>query len=46
MLEARTNYGPCKKNQDYRVLSDGFDWYMVSSGGKAIFAPKWVFEKD
>ena len=46
MLESRTNYGPCKKGQDYRVLNDGFDWYLISVGGKAVYVPKWVFDKD
>jgi hypothetical protein len=46
MIKSLTDYGPCKKGQDYRVLTDGFDWYLIACGGKAVYVPRWVFEKD
>lgn len=46
MLEATCNYGPIKRRQDYRVLNEGFDWYMVAVRGKVIYVPKFVFEED
>lgn len=44
MLEATSSYGPIKRRQEYRVLNEGFDWYLVSVKGKAVYVFKWVFE--
>jgi len=44
MLEAVCNYGPIKKRQDYRVLNEGMDWYLMAVKGKPVYVPKWVFE--
>ena len=44
MLEALVNYGPLKKGKDYRVLSEGSDWYKIVTRGKAIYVFKWVFD--
>mgnify|MGYP001814631908 CR=1 FL=1 len=44
MLEAQCNYGPIKRKQDYRVLGEGRDWYLVSVKGKPVYVYKWVFE--
>jgi hypothetical protein len=44
MLEAVVNYGPIKRRQDYRVLNEGKDWYLVAVRGKSVYVPKWVFE--
>ena len=46
MLTAHVNYGLIKKGQDYSVLSEGYDWYLMRVQGKAIYVNKWVFEDD
>ena len=46
MLEAIGNYGPIKRKQDYRIIREGYDWYLVSVKGKAIYIFKWAFEND
>ena len=44
MTEAQHNYGPFRAGQDYKIIKEGFDWYLIAIGGKAVYSPKWVFE--
>ena len=46
MLEATSSYGPIKRRQDYRILGEGLDWYLVIVKGKPIYVFKWVFEES
>lgn len=43
MLTATVNYGLIQKGQDYLMLSEGYDWYLLKIQGKAFYAFKWVF---
>lgn len=45
MLEAQVSYGLIKKGQDYTILNEGCDWYLVKVKGKAYYTFKWVFER-
>ncbi len=38
-MRMKTNYGPFKNGQDYRVLSSGRDWVRSTCGGKQYYIP-------
>lgn len=46
MIEAVISYGPFKRGHDYKVIDEGYDWYLIAVGGSAIYAFKWIFDND
>lgn len=38
-------YGFLKRGQEYTVLKDGKDWFLVKGRGKIIYVPRYVFAK-
>lgn len=43
---ANVNYGLVKKDNDYTVLAEGYDWYLIKLRGSSVYVPKWVFENE
>ncbi len=43
-LMASLNYGEVKEGFEYRILETGYDYYLMSVRGRALYVPKWVFE--
>jgi len=44
MIEAKINYAMLKRGHDYRVMKEGYDWMLITTHGKSIYVPKWVFQ--
>jgi len=45
MLIANINYGLVQVGQEYSVLEEGSDWYLIKIGGRAMYVFRWVFEE-
>jgi hypothetical protein len=44
VLTAVIDYGLIKKDCDYVVIEEGYDWYLIRSSGKSQYVFKWVLE--
>ena len=38
------NYGLVRKDNEYEVIEEGRDWYLVRVAGQANYVFRWVFE--
>lgn len=46
MFEAQISYGLLKRGHDYKIVDEGYDWYLVATRGKSVYVPRWVFDDD
>ena len=45
-IRVAVNYGPLKRGQDYTVISEGSDSFLVRCQGKPVYAPKNLVSYD
>ena len=43
-LTVKRPYEPLTPGVEYKMLSEGYDYYTISYQGKSLRIPKWVFE--
>lgn len=46
-IEAGQNYkGLLVRGVKYNLLSEGYDYFNLSVGGKSVFVPRWITERN
>ncbi len=47
-IELYDNYGTLLKRVPYRIVNEGYDWFLVRHHGKLVYVPKGIIvtEKD
>ena len=43
MLTAHCDYGFVRNGNDYEVVGEGDDWYLVKFRGTSMYVFKWIF---